>query len=465
MRRTLLVADLLGLMCAFVAAELLFSSPSSDADRAPPEIELLVFAGTLPLWVLLAKGYGLYDRDEERTDHTTPDDLVPIFHLITVGAWMVFAGAALTGLADPNLTKLAAFWALAVVLVTLARAAARAFCRRRSSYLQNAVILGAGEVGRLVARKLMRHREYGINVIGFVDHAHLNGGDSEDGLPVLGPPERLCGIVRQLGVKRVVVGFPVMPYSETADLIRDVNELGVQVDVVPRLFELVSPAVGIHTAEGVPLVGLPPPRLSRSSRLLKRCIDAGVAAVGLAMLAPFLLVVGTLIKVDSRGPVFFRQTRMGCGKRTFRIFKFRTMAADADERKAEVADLNVHANEGERCMFKIPADPRLTRVGRFLRRYSLDELPQLINVLTGDMSLVGPRPLILEEDRLVNGWERRRLDLKPGMSGLWQVLGRSDIPFEEMVRLDYLYVTTWSIWTDVRLLLRTVPLVFRGHGV
>jgi lipopolysaccharide/colanic/teichoic acid biosynthesis glycosyltransferase len=171
-------------------------------------------------------------------------------------------------------------------------------------------------------------------------------------------------------------------------------------------------------------------------------------------------VIALLIRLDSRGPFFFRQVRMGARDRTFRIFKFRTMVADADARKHEVAHLNMHITDDPR-MFKIPNDPRVTPIGAFLRRYSLDELPQLINVVKGEMSLVGPRPLILEEDRHVAEWARKRLNLRPGVTGLWQVLGRSDIPFDEMIRLDYLYVTNWSLWNDLRLLFQTVPALTR----
>ena len=464
-RRMLLLADVLGLTCALVAAELLFGSSGTTRDRIDPKLELLIFWVTIPVWVVLAKVYGLYHRDEERTDHSTPDDLVPVFHLVTVGAWAIFLSARLTGLADPQLGKLAAFWALAIALVTLGRAAARAFCRRRPSYVQDTVIVGAGDVGRLVARKLRRHPEYGINPVGFVDRvAHAAAGDT-DGLPVLGSLEDLPGIVARFDIARVVIAFPASPHEETLDLARSLNELGVQVDVVPRLFELISPGIGIHTAEGLPLVGLPPSDLSRSSRLLKRGMDVGLATLALVLMAPVLVAVAILIKLETPGPVFFRQVRMGSGERTFRIYKFRTMVAGADERKAAFAHLNVHALAGgDERMFKIPDDPRVTRVGRFLRSRSLDELPQLLNVLRGDMALVGPRPLILDEDRHVNRWQRRRLDLKPGMSGLWQVLGRSQIPFDEMVKLDYLYVTTWSIWADVRLLLRTIPVMLRGQG-
>ena len=184
--------------------------------------------------------------------------------------------------------------------------------------------------------------------------------------------------------------------------------------------------------------------------------------VGLLLLAPLFAVIACRVKHETPGPVFFRQIRMGRGDKTFRIYKFRTMVDDADRRKSEVAHLNMHAaNGGDPRMFKVPEDPRITPFGAFLRRYSLDELPQLINVVKGEMSLVGPRPLILDEDRYIIDWARKRLDLTPGITGLWQVLGRSEIPFEEMTKLDYLYVTNWSLWGDVRLIFGTIPALTR----
>jgi lipopolysaccharide/colanic/teichoic acid biosynthesis glycosyltransferase len=220
----------------------------------------------------------------------------------------------------------------------------------------------------------------------------------------------------------------------------------------------------VHEAEGLPLLGLPPPRLSRSALFLKRGFDLIMSLVGLAVLSPLMLLAAVAIRLDSPGPVFFRQVRMGKGSHGFRIFKFRTMSADADSRKADVAHLNKHLEDDER-MFKIPDDPRVTRVGHFLRAYSLDEFPQLINVLRGDMSLVGARPLILDEDQHVDGWARRRLDLKPGITGLWQVRGRDDIPFEEMIGLDYRYVTSWSLSNDLKLIMQTIPVLARQHSV
>jgi lipopolysaccharide/colanic/teichoic acid biosynthesis glycosyltransferase len=236
----------------------------------------------------------------------------------------------------------------------------------------------------------------------------------------------------------------------------------VQIDIVPRLFEFVGPGVEVHTVEGLPLIGLPPLRLSRSSRLVKRTTDLALTTPALLLLAPLFALLALLIKIDSPGPVFFRQVRIGAAGRAFRIFKFRSMYVDAEERKQEVAHLNRHlAPGGDPRMFKIVDDPRVTRVGKLLRRFCLDELPQLFNVVVGEMSLVGPRPLILDEDQHVQRWARQRLNLKPGVTGPWQVLGRSEIPFEEMIRLDYLYATRWSLIGDVRLITLTIPALFR----
>jgi exopolysaccharide biosynthesis polyprenyl glycosylphosphotransferase len=463
-RRMLLLADVVGLGLAFAIAQLIFASAPGASDRVGEMLEVMVFLATLPVWIVVAKLHGLYDHDEERTDHSTADDMVGVFHLVTIGAWIVFAVGALTSAVKPEVPKLIFFWGLAIALVTLGRAVARAFCRRRLTYLQNTVIVGAGDVGQLIARKLLQHPEYGINLVGFVD---ANPRELRNGLAhsaLLGPPARLPAIVRMFDIERVIFAFSQEPHERTLDLIRSLKDLDVQVDIVPRFFEIVGPGVGMHTVEGLALVGLPPLRLSRSSRLLKRTVDFVVAGAGLFFLLPLFAVIGFLIKRESPGPVFFRQVRMGAHDKTFRIYKFRTMVADADDRKQELAHLNMHAQNGnDPRMFKIPDDPRLTHVGRFLRRYALDELPQLINVIKGEMSLVGPRPLILDEDQHVTEWARKRLDLKPGATGLWQVLGASDIPFDEMTNLDYLYVTNWSLWGDLRVIFRTVPAVFRAR--
>ncbi|MGH2796343.1 MAG: exopolysaccharide biosynthesis polyprenyl glycosylphosphotransferase [Thermoleophilaceae bacterium] len=460
-RRMLLTADVFGLVSALLLAEWL--APAKDsADTYSPQVEILAFLLTVPAWVVITKLYGLYDRDDERANHSTADDFGGVFHMVTVCTWLVIVITYLSNVAHPTPQKLVVFWAVAIAFVCVARAGARALARRNAAYIQNTVIVGAGDVGQLFAKKVLNHPEYGINLVGFVDAKPKERRKDLEHVALLGETGRLPAIVRLLDVERVIVAFSNDSHEETLELLRAVKDLEVQIDIVPRLFEFVGPGVEIHTVEGLPLLGLPPLRLSRSSRLLKRATDLALTIPALVLLAPLFALLALMIKLDSPGPVFFRQVRRGAAGRTFRIFKFRSMHADAEERKHEVAHLNRHlAPGGDPRMFKIVGDPRVTRVGKLLRRFSLDELPQLLNVLIGQMSLVGPRPLILDEDEHVERWARQRLNLKPGVTGLWQVLGRSEIPFAEMIRLDYLYVTRWSLMGDLRLMALTIPALLR----
>jgi exopolysaccharide biosynthesis polyprenyl glycosylphosphotransferase len=461
-RRMLVLADLIGLSLAFLVAELL-AQTSVGAGHVDPIHEYLLFVFTLPAWILITKLHGLYDYDQERTGHDTVDDIPHIFHVVTVGVFLLFVTAWATRTASPDPGKLVVFWGLAIVLVAGGRVVARALSRHQITYLQNTIIVGAGEVGQLIAHKFLHHSEYGINLVGFVDARPREQNSGLEKLPVLGPPERLPAIVRLFDIERVVIAFASSSNEETLNLIRTLQNLDVQIDIVPRLFEVIGSKISIHAVEGVPLVGLLPPRLSPSDRFLKRTMDILLAAVLLIILLPLLVVVAVAIKLDSSGPAFFRQVRAGIDGKSFRILKFRTMAVGADEQRSALR-LSLDADRGGQGLFKLESDPRVTGLGRFLRRSSIDELPQLINVLGGTMSLVGPRPLPLDEDVNVTDWGRRRLALKPGITGLWQVLGRSDIPFGEMITLDYLYVTSWSLFNDCKLVARTIPALFRGRG-
>ena len=462
-RRALAVADLVGLAIAFAVAERALGL--DDQGRMQVAGELAVFLAALPGWVVAAKLSGLYDHDEERADHSTAEDLVGVFQTMSAGVWLFVIAAQLTGLAETNLPKIALFWALGIVSVSLARTAARAACRRNRLYVQRTLIVGAGTVGAAVARKAVAHPEYGLEVVGYVDGNPLPQTRGGRAVPVAGGLDELPDLVRRLRIDRVIFAFPGDETYAVLDALRKARELDVQIDVVPRLFEVLGGGSGFHGIEGLPLLSVRPAGMSRGDQLLKRAFDLAVSGIALTLLAPLFLAICGLIRLDSRGPAFFRQVRMGTDERPFRIFKFRTMVADAEERKSEVAELNVYRESGDARMFKAKDDPRVTRVGRLLRRLSLDELPQLINVFLGQMSLVGPRPLVLDEDRHVTDWGRARLRLRPGITGAWQALGRNGIPFDEMIRLDYHYVTNWSLLTDVVLLLRTIPAVLRARAV
>jgi len=460
MRRLLLIADLVGLLAAFLLA-LLLVSPSPAVDVVNTRWEVALFIASLPLWVVVARMHGLYDRDEERTDHSTVDDIFGVLHVVSIGTWGLVAVAEIIGLPHPNLTRLVVFWAIAIVVVPLLRAVARVLGRRNAAYIQNVIIVGSGQVARLLANKIRNRPEYGLKIVGFVDRdGRASPANGDLPLDLLGSTADLPGLVKAHSVHRVAIAFSTDSHEQTLAVIRSMQDSDVQIDIVPRMFEVLGTNAQLHTIEGIPLVGLPIPKLSDFERLLKRSFDALGAVAGLLLLSPLFLIASISIAIDSRGPIFFRQVRMGAQGRTFHVLKFRTMVHDAESRKADVAHMNMHRDADPR-MFKIPDDPRVTRAGAFLRRWRIDELPQLINVIRGEMSIVGPRPLILDEDQHVEAWARKRLDLKPGITGLWQVLGASEIPFEEMTKLDYLYVTNWSLREDVRLIMLTLPALAR----
>jgi exopolysaccharide biosynthesis polyprenyl glycosylphosphotransferase len=462
-RRGLLLADVVGLSLAFWLALSIFGSRGAE-DHVAAGTELLLFWLTLPGWVVVAKLHGLYDRDEAQADHSTADDVVGVFHLVTVGAWLFFIGSWLTNFADPELPKLVTFWLVAVVLVILLRAMARAACRRNPAYLQNTVIVGAGDIGQLVARKLVKHPEYGIRLVGFVDSNPKERRTDIDDLTILGEPGELASLVRAGRIERVIVAFSNEREEETLDVVRSLRGLDVQVDVVPRLFEVLGPRVGIHTVEGLPLIGVPPARLSPSSRFLKRALDASVAAAALVATAPLFAVIAWRIRRDSPGPVFFRQQRLGTNMASFTALKFRTMKVGTDtsvHRDYIRATMSAKAVLGENGLYKLERPDAITPFGRWLRRTSLDELPQLVNVLRGDMSLVGPRPCLDYELENFRAHHFERFLVPAGITGLWQVTARANSTFGEALDMDVAYARGWSLGLDLRLLIRTPIQVVR----
>jgi exopolysaccharide biosynthesis polyprenyl glycosylphosphotransferase len=454
-RATLLAGDLLACFAAIAVMETLVGR----FETRDIGLSLLVLPG-FACWALLAGIYRLYAREGASLNRSTFDDLPDLLLLTTLATWLGLVFLVESGLAHPRLRNLIVFWIVFVGSIVAFRVVARAIARRAFAALrERTLVVGAGRVGMLVGRKLAAQPRRGMELVGYLDDSPLDPAPIEH----LGGVGALERVVRAHGVERVIIAFSQLPAEREAQLCRRCLDLEVQVDIVPRLFEVVGPRACVQSLDGLPIVSLSPPRLSASARAVKRVLDISVSGVALVLLSPLLLAASIWIKLDTPGPVFFRQERMGFGGARFRIFKFRTMAVDADHRKDEIAHLNKHTESGPR-MFKIPDDPRVTPVGRFLRRWSLDELPQLINVLRGEMSLVGPRPLILGEDEHIRGHSRRRLSITPGITGLWQVLGRSDIPFAEMVALDYLYVTNWSLWGDMKLLAQTVPVVLQRRG-
>jgi exopolysaccharide biosynthesis polyprenyl glycosylphosphotransferase len=466
MRRFLVAADVCGLVMAFGLTEASFAGPAgSDAISAASELAL--FALSVPAWLLGAKLFGLYDRDEERAAHSTPDDLVRVFLLTTVGAFLLTHIVALTRMADPDLAKVTVFWASTIVFVTCARILARTIGRRHPEYQQKTVIVGAGDVGQLVARKLLHHDEYGIELVGFVDTNPRQRESFLEHLTVLGCVKQLPEIVREHKIERVVFAFSSDSHSELLPLIRVLRDSGVQVDVVPRLFEILGPKVDVHTVESLPLIGLPPVRLSRSSRAVKRAIDVAGSGVALILAAPFFPLIAFLVKRDSPGTVLFRQTRLGKDMRPFTLLKFRTMRPDTDDeahRSFIAASMDRRVPVDGNGLYKLRRDDAVTRFGLWLRKTSLDELPQLINVLRGDMSLVGPRPCIPYETERFEAHHFDRFLVPAGLTGLWQTSARAHATFGEALDMDVLYAQSWSLGLDLLLLARTPLQLLRPTG-
>jgi exopolysaccharide biosynthesis polyprenyl glycosylphosphotransferase len=456
--RGLLAVDLAALWTAmaltYAAAEMI----GPPAVILPGAAQLAYVVVATLVWPVVFAVYGLYERQTRAMAPRSFDEVAPLFHALLAGslAWLLIAQALqkATDWFVFSALEAAIFVSLAVVLVPLGRAFVRSWVLPRFVRPRRALIVGAGSEGRLVQRKLEAHPEFGLQVVGFVD--------DERGPDVLAHTDELARLVDTLEIDWVLLASRTAPTDAMLDLVRAVRRPDVHLSIVPSFSELFASNATIEDLEGIPVVSLPPMRLSRSVRTIKRAFDILASGLGLLVLSPVLAACALAIRLDGPGPVLFRQPRHGRGGSTFHILKFRTMVDGAEAQRMAMAALN--EMEGAGPLFKMREDPRITRVGARLRKWSLDELPQLINVLRGEMSLVGPRPFVIHESEQITGWAGRRLDTTPGITGLWQVLGRNDIPFEEMVKLDYVYVTNWSLWWDIKILLRTIPTVLGRKG-
>jgi exopolysaccharide biosynthesis polyprenyl glycosylphosphotransferase len=452
LHRLLLGADLISALLAGAITSLIFAIPVPDAAA----LTAALIIGSIGLAFI----FGLYSDGDLLTWASGLADAPRALVAAVILSWPIFGAASSLDLGEPALVALVATAATAG-FGSISRALARGWAHRVVPLRQRTVIVGSGIVADRLADRLERHGEFGLETIGLVDD-DVHRLDSAQRLPKLGSLDQLDQVLDEREVDRVIIAFSRASHQQLLSCIRVCRDHRVAVDVVPRLFELLDGAQSLNQIGGLPLLSIGAPPLSRASRVAKRGLDIAISSLLLVLISPFLLAIAIAIKVNSRGPVFFRQVRAGRGETEFQLVKFRSMYADAEARKAEIEDEN-EATDG--VMFKIKRDPRITKVGGLLRRGSLDELPQLINVLKGEMSLVGPRPLILKEARhAAQTWHARRLDLRPGITGLWQISGRSDLPFQEMVRFDYQYVSGWSLARDVEILLATIPVVLSGRG-
>jgi exopolysaccharide biosynthesis polyprenyl glycosylphosphotransferase len=457
--RTLIAADVIAIALATCGTYVLAEIVGPPAVIAPTGVTAGLIVLAALTWIGVFAAYRLYEGQTRSIAPASLDEVANLFHALLAGSLLLLvAGQGFKRIAGWSVyspLEALMFLMLALVTVPVARGVVRTWVLPAIMRSRRTLIVGAGPVGRLVRRKLDAHPEYGLEFAGFVE-------DGPGGEEIVGRTEDLTARVDELGIDWVILTATGDAYEETLDRVRAVRRPDVHLSIVPSYFELFASNAAIEDIEGIPVVSLPPMRLSRSVRALKRSFDVAVSAAALLVLSPLFAAIAVAISIDSRGPVFFRQRRHGRGGTEFDIVKFRTMVADAELQRFTLADRN--EMEGGGPLFKIKEDPRITRVGRLLRRWSIDELPQLWNVLRGEMSLVGPRPFVVHESERITGWAGRRLETTPGITGLWQVLGRNDIPFEEMVKLDYIYVTNWSLWWDIKILCQTIPVVLGRRG-
>jgi exopolysaccharide biosynthesis polyprenyl glycosylphosphotransferase len=448
-RRLLAIGDISAAIFAFVVTVSIVGSDNLG----------LLAVVAIAMVVPICKLAGLYDRDEHLLHKRTLDEAPALFYVATLYTLLVFlAGDAIVD-GTFGRDQAAVLWAMLFLSMLIGRTVAR----RTASTLvkeERCVILGSAAAGEWLSGKLQRCQGTKTELVGRVPLSSDDG--SVNGLPMLGACDDLETLLAENTIDRALIA----PGNGDSDLrllhvIRVLKRLGVRVSVLPRLFEAVGSAYELDEVEGATLLGVKRHGLARSSWWIKRSFDLLASGVILALLAPLMTMIALAIKLDSAGPVFFRQRRVGRGDSVFGIYKFRTMVVDADAKKRDLA----HRNEAGGGLFKIEDDPRITRVGGFLRRTSLDELPQLFNVVRGQMSLVGPRPLVVDEDCLIEGHHRHRLLVPPGMTGLWQIFGSARIPLGEMVKIDYLYGANWSLWLDLKILLRTIPVALGRRGL
>ena len=431
----------------------------------------------IPIRLLLLRYYDLYRL---RGELSFVEDLSRVFKATAIGSLLLIAAAFMYrgGVAYRTFSYSRAMVAFDFLLAMASMGAVRMLlrsaqvvARRRGINLIPTLIVGRGHEAAVCIQEMRARPELGYRVIGIIENESGDiGAASFEGVPVIGDLTGLPDAIRESGANEVIISDPNVPGEALFDvMIQTGRRRGVEFRIAPTLLNCLPSKTEIDQVGSLPMVTLFRSPLSSASRIAKRSFDLFLACLALIILAPLWLVVALFIKLDSRGPIFYRQERVGMDGRVFLFFKFRTMRAGTDDtqhrefqRKYITGQPESNLGDEVRPAYKLRADERVTRVGRLLRKTSLDELPQLFNVLRGDMSVVGPRPPIPYEVASYQLWHRKRLDMKPGITGLWQVSGRNRLSFEEMVRMDLYYIETWSLLLDLKIILRTLPVMLRG---
>ena len=455
--RLLLMADTSGLVVVAILAPLAVSAVSSNPGSAASRSGsvYLFDLAMIPVFLAVFAIYGLYRGVTRRIGKSVFSDLRNVAHALMISGFLyaivVYVAKKNFGYQSLSVGKIAAMCVLGFFVIPLARAGAFGLLGRKLVGSVPVIVVGTGKLAQTVASHLRAHSS--VQFVGFVDDNPVGESD------VLGELADLPDLCRQFSVARVVVCFSQTHPKRTTEMLKGLaGQVGVS--IVPRYYELITSRSHVEDLSGLPMLDIAPASLSIGSRILKRSFDIVASSIILLLASPVFAAVALTIKATNSGPVFFRQARTGRNEHPFLMMKFRTMYEDAESRRRDLD----HLNEVDGPLFKVQNDPRVTRVGRILRRTSIDELPQLINVWKGDMSLVGPRPFVVSEAMEIDGWARKRFEARPGMTGLWQVSGRNELSHLELCRLDYLYVASWSFWWDMQILWQTPGAMFKGRG-
>lgn len=453
------------------------SATSSWSAAFAPYGALLVLV--VPIRIITLAYYDLYRL---RGEFSFVEDAIRVFKAIAIGSLLIVAGAFLYrgGFQFRAFSYARAVFVLDFLLAFSAYVSlrfvvrgAQMFARRHDLNLIPTLVVGRGDEAATFIKEIRERPELGYRVIGVLENDFNATGPSVfEGVPILGDLRRLPDAILESGANEVIIADPTVAGEALFDVMMRVGRRrGVEFRIAPSLFNFLPRKTEVDQIGALPMITLFRSPLSSTARVIKRTSDLIIAAIASLLLLPFWLLFALLIKLDSKGPVFYKQERVGMDGRVFLFYKFRTMRPNADDashrefqRQYIAGQPEVNPGTDGRPVYKLQTDPRITHVGRWLRRLSLDELPQLLNVLRGDMSVVGPRPPIPYEVESYELWHRKRLDMKPGMTGLWQVSGRNRLPFEEMVRLDLFYIENWSLLLDLKIILRTLPVMLRGDA-
>jgi exopolysaccharide biosynthesis polyprenyl glycosylphosphotransferase len=459
---TLIVCDVAAIGAAFwIAYQLRFILLPYASTYSKADYQFLAF-GIIPVWIAIFAIFQLYNAD---TLLGGLQEYSRVFNAVTIG---IFALTLLGFVRRENISIsrgwLVISWILAICLLIFLRFCLRRFIfslRQHGHFLSPTLLVGANAEGRALAEQLRNAKTSGLYIFGFIDSELPIGSEIADNYRVLGRLEDLEGLVARQKIEDVIIAPTALSREELLNIYQVYNaNPGVKLRLSSGLFEVLNTGLSVKELAFVPLIEVNQARITGFDAFLKTSLDYALTLVGLLLLSPLFILLALAVRLDSPGPVIYRRRVMGVNGTQFDAFKFRTMFSDGDR----ILDYQPELRQQLEQDHKLKDDPRVTRVGKFMRKFSLDELPQLFNILRGQMSLVGPRMISPPEMEKYGKWGMNLLTVRPGLTGLWQISGRSDVSYEERVRLDMFYIRNWNLWTDLYLLLATIPAVIRNKG-